>query len=182
MKFISGFALATATAAVQLGQQNTAQSTPYNYKHWPHQLATIAAYCDAMDGQWDGNWEPVQFKKMLQIANVWQMRNYGLNYVYLSIPEETIDNVPDAFDDDFNKRVDTALAGELGKKHDEASLRAWLFIEQIAQKVEDSKKDADPQTANVIFTALMYFLNGKNSPYVIWAYPFQKDNEPLEEE
>ena len=71
MKFISGFALATATAAVQLGLQDTAQITPYDWRYFPHQIAIIAAYADAMDGSWDGNWSPLQFKQMLRIANSW---------------------------------------------------------------------------------------------------------------
>ena len=71
MKFISGFALATVSAAVQLGQQNTDQITPFNGKSWPHQIAIIAAYCDAMDKKWDGNWDPRMFKKMLKTANAW---------------------------------------------------------------------------------------------------------------
>ena len=71
MKSISSFALATVTAAVQLGQQNTDQITPFNERYWPHQIAIIAAYCDAMDRTWDGNWDPRWFRRMLDTANAW---------------------------------------------------------------------------------------------------------------
>ena len=71
MKSISSFALATVTAAVQLGQQNSDQIIPFDKNYWPHQIAIIAAYCDAYDGTWDGYWKPISFKTLLNTANVW---------------------------------------------------------------------------------------------------------------
>ena len=94
--------------------------------------------------------------------------NYGLNSKYLSIPQDVIDSVPDAFDDDFNKRIERGLASNVGKRYDEASLRAWTFIWKIAK---------DKQMGSIIIKALMHFLTDEDapyqdSPYPIWAYPF----------
>ena len=48
---------------------------------------------------------------------------------YPSIPQDVIDSFQYEFDDDFNKKVEKDLAGDLGKRYDKASLQAWYFIE-----------------------------------------------------
>ena len=68
----------------------------------------------------------------------------------------------------MNKKVEQDLAGDLGKQYDEASLRAWYFLEQIAK---------DKETEKLILDALMHFLTDTDTilgdaPYPIWAYPF----------
>ena len=169
MKSNSTFALATVTAAVQLGQQNNDQIVPFDKTYWPHQIAIISAYCDAMDRSWDGNWSPVFFRFMLDTANAWQIRNM-LDSEYPSIPQDFIDSVPQYFDDDFNKKVEKDLSGDLGKRYDKASLQAWYFIEQIAK---------DKETSEIVINSLVRYLTDVDTMYYdaplpIWDYPIQK--------